>query len=93
MGRASKRKPQRLAEKLLFNRTMLGLSQNEMIKRLGNPNGILQASISGYELGTRTPPLEILLLYAQIAGICTDILINDDLDLPEKLPSQPKHKL
>ena len=93
MGRASKRKPQRLAEKLLFIRTMLGLSQNEMIKRLGNPNGILQASISGYELGTRTPPLEILLLYAQIAGICTDILINDDLDLPEKLPSQPKHKL
>lgn len=91
MGRASKSKPTRLAEKLLQIRTTLGLSQNEMIRRLDAPSEILQASISGYELGTRTPPLNIVLLYAQVAGICSDVLLNDDLDLPDKLPSKPKH--
>lgn len=92
MGRASKRKPSRLAEKLLQIRLALGLSQNEMIKRLGLGDELLQASISGYELGTRIPPLPILLLYAEAAGVCTDVLINDKLNLPAKLPSAPKHK-
>lgn len=91
MGRASRQKPTRLAEKLLQIRLALGLSQNEMIKRLGASSEILQGSISGYELGTRTPPLNIILLYAQAVGICTDVLLNDDLDLPAKLPSKPKH--
>jgi transcriptional regulator with XRE-family HTH domain len=91
MGRASKGKPVRLAEKLLQIRLTLGLSQNEMIRRLGASAEILQASISGYELGTRIPPLNIILQYAQVAGVCTDTLLNDDLDLPEKLPSKPKH--
>lgn len=93
MGRASKQKPERLAEKLLQIRIALGLSQNEMIRRLGASSEILQASISGYELGTRTPPLNIVLLYGQAAGICTDILLNDNLDLPAKLPAKPKHTL
>jgi transcriptional regulator with XRE-family HTH domain len=91
MGRASKRKPKRLAAKLLAIRLTLGLSQNELIKLLGSPKGILQASISGYELGARIPPLDVLLLYAEVAGVCTDVLINDKLDLPEKLPAKPKH--
>lgn len=92
MGRSSKQKPSRLAEKLLQIRMTLGLSQNEMIRRLGLSDEILQASISGYELGTRIPPLPILLRYAEAAGVCTDTLINDELDLPAKLPSVPKHK-
>lgn len=91
MGRASKQSPNRLAEKLLQIRISLGLSQNEMIRRLDSPDKIMQASISGYELGTRIPPLNIILEYAQAAGICTDILLNDNLDLPERLPSKPKH--
>ncbi len=91
MGRASKRKPTRLAEKLLQIRLALGLSQNEMIRRLGLSDELLQASISGYELGTRIPPLHVILSYAEAAGICTDILINDKLDLPAKLPAKPKH--
>jgi transcriptional regulator with XRE-family HTH domain len=91
MGRASKQSPNRLAEKLLHIRLSLGLSQNEMIRRLGVPDKIMQASISGYELGTRIPPLNIILQYALAAGICTDVLLNDDLNLPERLPSKPKH--
>jgi transcriptional regulator with XRE-family HTH domain len=91
MGRASKRKPTRLAEKLLQIRLALGLSQNELISRLGLSDELLQASISGYELGTRIPPLHVILAYAEAARICTDVLINDRLDLPAKLPAKPKH--
>ena len=69
MGRASKRSPTRLAEKLLQIRSALGLSQNEMIRRLGLTDELLQASISGYELGTRIPPFHVILPYAQVAGI------------------------
>ena len=91
MGRSSKRKPKRLAEKLLQIRLALGLSQNEMIRRLELSKELVQASISGYELGTRIPPLPVLLRYAEVAGVCTDILINDKLDLPDKLPGKPRH--
>ena len=90
MGRASKRKPTRLAEKLLQIRLALGLSQNELIRRLELVDELMQASISGYELGTRIPPLPVLLRYAEVAGLCTDVLINDKLDLPDKLPARPK---
>jgi transcriptional regulator with XRE-family HTH domain len=91
MGRASKQRPARLGEKLLRIRLALGLSQNEMIRRLGLSDEILQASVSGYELGTRVPPLHVILLYAVAAGVCTDVLINDELDLPAQLPSRPRH--
>ena len=91
MGRASRWKPERLAEKLLQIRLALGLSQNEMLRRLGLPAEFLQASISGYELGTRVPPLPAILRYAQAAGICTDVLLDDELELPDKLPSKSKH--
>lgn len=92
MGKMTRPKPARLAEKLLQIRNSLGLSQNQLIKRLGLSEELFQASISGYEIGTREPPLPTLLRYAEVAGICTDVLINDDLDLPLNLPSVPKHK-
>jgi hypothetical protein len=41
--------------------------------------------ISAFELGTREPPLPVLLAYARLAGISTDVLIDDELDLPKKL--------
>ena len=53
-------------------------SQDELVRRLNVHPAILQASISGYELGTRVPPLKVLLEYARIAGVCTDVLIDDD---------------
>lgn len=52
---------------------------------------LIKTSITGYELGRRDPPLMILLGYAEVAGICVDVLINDKLDLPTKLPSKAKH--
>lgn len=91
MGRSPKDPPRRLAEKLLRIRKELGLSQNELIRRLGLAENFRQASVSGYELGTRVPPLQVLLGYADLAGVWVDVLIDDGLDLPDVLPRREKH--
>jgi transcriptional regulator with XRE-family HTH domain len=89
MGNA-RPKPKRLAEKLLQIRLALGLSQTEMLKRLGLEEDMKYARISEYELGIREPSLMTLLQFARAANISTDILIDDELDLPEKLPARRK---
>jgi transcriptional regulator with XRE-family HTH domain len=91
MGRAARLRSAHLAEKLRQIRDALGLSQNELIKQLGLEDVLYQSNVSGFESGEREPPLPILLKYAQLAGVCLDMLANDDLDLPTKLPSKPKH--
>jgi transcriptional regulator with XRE-family HTH domain len=90
MGRATPAKPKRLPEKLLQIRQSLGLSQNEMLRKLGLPDKLLQTSISGYERGAREPSLLVLLEYARVAGVYMDVLVDDGLNLPEKLPATPK---
>jgi transcriptional regulator with XRE-family HTH domain len=90
MGRSARPKPQRLPAKLLQIRLALGLSQNEILVRLGLQERLLRATVSGYEIGTIEPPLPTLLNYARMAGISTDVLIDDELDLPAKLPAKPK---
>jgi len=92
MGRAARLRSERLAEKLRAVRLALGLSQNELIKRLELDDMIYQSNVSGYESGEREPPLPVLLKYAEAAGVCLDVLANDELDLPAKLPAKPKHK-
>lgn len=90
MGTARQRS-ERLAEKLLQLRLALGLSQTEILNRLGVEGMIVYNRISDYELGKREPPLPILLRYGRLAGVCVDVLIDDDLDLPARLPAKPKH--
>jgi transcriptional regulator with XRE-family HTH domain len=92
MGTRPRVKQERLAEKLRQIRLALGLSQGEMWRHLGAEDLIVPKQISTYELGKREPPLRILLLYARAANVSTDILINDELDLPDKLPAKPKHR-
>lgn len=92
MGRVARPKPARLAEKLLQIRVALGLSQNGMLARLGLDEKLFRSAISGYELGTREPPLPVLLKYAEEAVVWVDVLINDELDLPEVMPAKPKHE-
>lgn len=82
MGRYHRKKPTRLAEKLLQIREYLNLSQNELIKHLGLEEELTQSRISGYELGTREPALTTLLVYARCVGISTDVLIDDEIELP-----------
>jgi transcriptional regulator with XRE-family HTH domain len=91
MGNA-RPKPKRLAEKLLQIRNALGLSQQQLHKRLGVEDLIEYNELSKYELGKREPILKILLQYARLAGVPTEVLIDDDLDLPERLPDTAKHE-
>ena len=89
MARGARLKPKRLARKLVQIRTVLGLSQNELIREL--QIDLTQNRISEYETDKGEPPLPVLLRYARLAGVCVDVLIDDDQDLPVKLPAKPKH--
>jgi transcriptional regulator with XRE-family HTH domain len=92
MGKGARRLPKRLPVKLRQIREGLGLSQSELLRRLGAEESITYHRISDYELGKNEPPLDVLLSYARLAGVCVDALIDDELDLPAKLPAKPKHK-
>ena len=92
MGRVARPKPERLAEKLLQIRLSLELSQDGMLRLLGLDEKLFRSAVSGYELGTREPPLPVLLMYARVTGVCVDVLIDDELDLPARISSKPKHK-
>jgi transcriptional regulator with XRE-family HTH domain len=91
MGHA-RPKPERLAEKLLQIRNGLGLSQTEMHRRLMVEELIAYNEISKFESGRREPTLVILMQYARVAGVNTEALIDDDLDLPVKLPGPINHE-
>jgi transcriptional regulator with XRE-family HTH domain len=89
MGRGKRVLPARLAAKLQMVRERLDLNQAQMFNRLGKTRSRLYAShISSYEKGTREPPLDVLLQYARVAGVPVEVLIDDALDLPERLPTQ-----
>lgn len=90
MGTIARRRPRLLAKKLLDIRRAFGVSQNALLRRLGLTDEITQSDISAFERGTREPPLSVLLKYAQTAGVWIDVLVDDELDLPEKLPASPK---
>ena len=85
MGRTSREKPARLAEKLTQIRNALDLSQSELLGRLGLTERLNRDDISKYERGVREPSLVVLLRYARAVNISTDVLIDDELDLPAKL--------
>jgi transcriptional regulator with XRE-family HTH domain len=79
-----------LSEKLLRIRNAFGISQSDMLRRLGFEDDIWYTQISGYELGRSEPPLPILLQYARVANVYVEVLIDDNLDLPSELPSRTK---
>ncbi len=82
MGRSYRERPKQLGRKLALIRRRLGLTQPEMIAELGVKGEPLYASsISLYEQGKREPPLLVLLRYARLAGVSTDVLIDDKLRL------------
>jgi transcriptional regulator with XRE-family HTH domain len=91
MGRSRRRRPQRLGEKLIQIRQTLGLSQEAMVGRLDDNDGLTQTSVSGYELGDREPPLTVLLSYARLANVHLEVLADDKLDLPERIPGRKTH--
>ena len=67
-------------------RKKLDLSQEQMADRFKHVKSPPQpGTISRYETGQREPSLLVLLEYARLAGISTDVLIDDELDLPARL--------
>ena len=89
-------KPDRLAEKLRAIRVGLGLSQTEILRRLGLEEKMHYSRISEYEQGSREPSLLTLLEYARVAGLHLEDIVDDGLDLPRTLPGRvryagPKH--
>lgn len=92
MGRKAREKTRRLAGKLLQIRNSIdgGLSQEEMLRRLGLAKEFDRTYISKWEGGIIEPPLRVLLRYGNLAGVILDVLADDELDLPERLPSSFK---
>ena len=47
--------------------------------------------IGSYEVDERIPTLLVTLAYARAVGIPMEVLVDDELDLPKKLPGKSKH--
>jgi len=77
----SRPRPKHLATKLLQIRLRLGISQRELVKRLGVQALIHYTNISKYELDKNEPPLAILLAYARLAEIPVEQIIDDEIEL------------
>lgn len=96
MGRRVRPKALRLNEKLFQIRKAYGLSQSEMINRLGLTDELTQSDISAFERDpndrwAREPALPHLLCYARFAGIPLEVLVDPKLELPNRLAPDPRH--
>lgn len=75
--------PKKLGKKMRQIREQLGMSQREIVVALNYRDTPLRASqISQYENGQREPTMMLVLAYARLAGISTDVLIDDKMKLP-----------
>lgn len=96
MGRRIRPRALRLSEKLFQIRKAYGLSQSEMISRLGLADELTQSDISAFERDpgdrwSREPALPHLLSYARFAGVPLEVLVDPELELPDKLVPDPRH--
>ena len=85
-------RPMRLAEKLLQIRTGLGLSQTQMLERLGLGDTMHYGRISDYEQDKREPTLMTLLAYARAASVHLEDIVDDNFELPRKLPGNVNYR-
>jgi transcriptional regulator with XRE-family HTH domain len=86
---SSRPQPKWLAAKLRQIRISLGLTQQQMVERLKSQKvrlTVYSGNISRFEQGVREPSLPVLLAYARAAGVSIDVLVDDDLELSERLP-------
>lgn len=84
MGHNPRMRPKLLSAKLRQIRGHLGLSQNQMIRRLGFEGELIQSNISSYEQEGergREPPLIVLWAYAKAGNVSIESLIDDGQQL------------
>ena len=96
-SRSKRRKPRRLAEKLTSIRVKLGMSQGALVRHLGLEELIERDYISKFERGILEPTLDVLLAYARAIsttgrGEFLEAIIDDKLNLPAKIPADPRHR-
>ena len=92
MGGARRHQPKRLPAKLRHIREALGYTQEEMVKRLGLKSKVPRSYLSRFETGEREPSLDVLLKYSELARVWINALVDDDIDLPSKLPCVRMHE-
>lgn len=93
MGTSRRPRPARLAEKLRQIRASLKLTQAEIFERLGDTGTRLYVGhIDDYEKDRRVPTLQVVLAYARAAGISMETIVDDTLDLPNRIPPVKKTK-
>ena len=90
MKKRSSTKSNRLSQKLRKIRLGLALSQSEILDRLGFGDRLFRSNISQYERGDRVPSPTVLLAYARLAKIDLAVLIDDDLQLPDRFGERSK---
>lgn len=96
MGRRPRPRAERLNEKIRQIREAYGWTQPEFIRRLSLEDELTQADIQAFERDhkdkwSREPALPHLLRIARLAGVTLDVLVDPELDLPERLPPDPMH--
>jgi transcriptional regulator with XRE-family HTH domain len=93
MSRSKAEQPKRLAEKLKQIRLALGLTQEGMFqaleKEIKGDSKLHFGYITRYESGSRVPSLLVLLAYSQVCSIHLEVLVDDELSLPDKLTYKP----
>jgi len=92
MAGPPRKRSQRLGKKLFQIRIALGLSQREMLRLLGYDEAIFYNRVSDYELNKRIPPLPLILEYARAAGVHMEDIVDDELDLPDRLPGKVRYQ-
>ena len=78
----AKEVPRKLGSKLKAIRLHLGYTLEQMAEAVGKRGRSRRTRVYEWEAGTRQPDFPALLAYARLAGVSTDVLIDDGLDLP-----------
>ena len=94
MGKGARSlRPKRLGQKLAEIRRQLQLSQNGLIRKLGFADVLVREEISAFERGVRVPPILFLLEVARAVNVSVETLIDDELELPKRLPARTKNNV
>ena len=73
--------PAKLGQKLKTIREHFNYTQEQMADALGRQDDSRRARVHEWETGKRQPDLKSLLAYAQLMGVSTDALIDDEQEL------------
>ena len=91
MGQSARPRPKRLAPKLRQIRLLLDLTQEQLAHALSHiPSPPQPGHVSEFENGRREPSLLFLLAVSRLSGIPMEILVDDEEELPNKLPRTRK---